>query len=69
VFPDHHEYAAADAERIAATAGERAVVTTAKDHIKLGSLLPAERVWILEQRVEVDTGSDAIARALDGLER
>lgn len=67
VFPDHHEYSDSDAERIRATAGERAVVTTAKDHIKLGSLLPPGMLWILEQRVEVDTGSDAIARALDGL--
>ena len=69
VFPDHHEYSMVDAERIRFTAAGRAVVTTAKDHVKLGALLPHTDLWILEQRVEVEMGGDAIARALDDLNR
>jgi tetraacyldisaccharide 4'-kinase len=67
VFPDHHEYSSVDAERIRTTAAGRSVVTTAKDYVKLSALLTYIDVWILEQRVEVETGSVAIARALDGL--
>lgn len=67
VFPDHHEYTTADARRIRSVASGRAVVTTAKDHVKLGTLLTETDVWILDQRVEVETGSDVIAAALDGV--
>lgn len=69
VFPDHHEYTERDADRILQAAAGRPVVTTAKDHVKLSTLLGPELLWVLEQHVEVETGSDAIARALDGVHR
>jgi tetraacyldisaccharide 4'-kinase len=69
VFPDHHEYTVRDAERIRVAAAGRPVVTTAKDQIKLLSLLDPSRTWILLQRVEVETGDEAVGRALDGVSR
>jgi tetraacyldisaccharide 4'-kinase len=41
-FPDHHHYTTADAARIAARAAAlgATVVTTGKDAVKLGPLLP-----------------------------
>jgi tetraacyldisaccharide-1-P 4'-kinase len=59
-FPDHHDYDAGDAARIEKRAAGRAIVTTAKDWIKLHTLLPPDRVYVLEQRVEVETGSDVL---------
>lgn len=53
VFPDHHTFVEADAKR-AAKQG-RPIVCTAKDAVKLVSLLPFfgdVPVWILEARVE-----------------
>lgn len=47
VFPDHHDYGAADAEEIARRAGGGTVVTTEKDAVKLvehGHRLPDVRV-------------------------
>ncbi len=67
VFPDHHPYEPRDAERILAAAAGRDIVMTAKDYVKLEPLLPQERVWVLLQRVTVETGSDALARIHDGL--
>lgn len=67
VFPDHHTYTEADADRIRGAADGRPVVTTAKDLVKLGALLDPETLWVLQQQVEVESGADAIQRALDGL--
>ncbi len=62
-FRDHHDYDVEDAQRILAAAHGGPVVTTAKDEVKLGTLLPPERLWVLEQRVVVESG----AAVLDGL--
>lgn len=64
VFPDHHEYSAQDVERIRNTAAGRPVVTTAKDHVKLGALLEPAHTWVLQQRVHVETGEAVITDAL-----
>jgi tetraacyldisaccharide 4'-kinase len=69
VFPDHHDYGVDDAARIRRSAAGRPVVTTAKDHVKLASLLGDVDLWILEQRVDVELGADAIATVLDGVRR
>ena len=65
VFPDHHEYTPADASRIHDMASGRSVVMTAKDHVKLGALLTDTDIWILEQRVEIESGHDVLAATLD----
>lgn len=44
VFPDHYRYAGSDIERIlsaARSAGAEAVITTEKDHVRLGNLVSA----------------------------
>lgn len=64
-FRDHHEYTAEDAQRIAAAGA--AVLTTAKDAVKLEALLPGVELWVLEQEVAVEAGAADLASALDDL--
>ena len=69
-FPDHHEYDAADAERIVRAAGPRPVVTTEKDAVKLAALrrgLPPLRVLRLGVKPEEGTEAllDRVRRAVD----
>jgi tetraacyldisaccharide 4'-kinase len=67
VFPDHHDYSLSDIDRIRALAGNRAIVTTAKDQLKLTRLQTHTELWILDQSVEIETGQDVLAAALDRL--
>ena len=53
-FPDHHAYTPSDAARIAALAGERLVVTTEKDLVKLERLPTTFRLRALRVCLEVD---------------
>lgn len=62
-FPDHHPYTAADVAGLAAKGS--AVVTTAKDLVKLGEQLPAARA--LEVELEVVSGEPALDALLDAL--
>jgi tetraacyldisaccharide 4'-kinase len=64
-FADHHEYNGEDLERIRALAVGRSVVTTAKDMVKLESLVPDLDLWVLEQEVIVEEGADLLAALLD----
>jgi tetraacyldisaccharide 4'-kinase len=64
-FPDHHTYDEPDARRIAAAAAGRAIVTTAKDALKLEHLLPAGRLWVLEQVVRIEQGGAAIDAVIE----
>lgn len=63
-FRDHHTYTAADAERIEARAAGTAVVTTAKDAVKLRRVLPAADLWVLEQKVTFEAGREQLVRRL-----
>lgn len=63
-FSDHHAYTAADAERIEARTGGAAVVTTAKDAVKLKLLLPDSDLWVLDQDVVFETGRESLVRRL-----
>jgi len=65
-FADHHEYTVDDARKILETAGGAPVVTTAKDAVKLESLLPGHLYWVLEQRVRPETGSELIEQVIEG---
>lgn len=51
VYPDHHAYTRADAERIRDRADGRPIVTTEKDWTKLDRWLAADQVWLLTQDV------------------
>ena len=63
-FRDHHTYTAADAEQIEARAAGTAVVTTAKDAVKLRRVLPAASLWVLEQKVTFEAGREELVRRL-----
>jgi len=65
LFPDHHEYTAADAARIRATARERAIVTTEKDWTKLDRFLDRSQVWLLTQTVIPEEGGALLQAALE----
>jgi tetraacyldisaccharide 4'-kinase len=64
-FADHHEYTAADAQRILEAARGQPVVTTEKDWIKLDRLLPPDAVWILTQEVIIRQGGSLIDAQLE----
>jgi tetraacyldisaccharide 4'-kinase len=64
-FPDHHAYTAADAEAVsreAARAGARALLTTAKDAVKLGGLGFALPCYVVE--IELEFEEEGRLRAL-----
>lgn len=64
-FPDHHDFDAADAERIVRAAGPRPIVTTRKEAVKLRPLLPPRlEAKVLDQRVEPEEGEAELERAL-----
>lgn len=67
VLPDHYDYGPDAMGRILARAGERPIVTTAKDAVKLLRDLSPDRLWVLEQGVTVERGEDLVKDALDAL--
>lgn len=66
-LPDHHDYGADGVEALLERAGDRPLVTTAKDAVKLGSRVDPDRLWVLDQRLVVEAGGERVERALDGL--
>lgn len=65
LFPDHHPYTPADARALAKTAGDRWLVTTGKDAVKLRGLLPASLpAYVLHQEVCMDEGAGLLDRDL-----
>jgi tetraacyldisaccharide 4'-kinase len=64
-FPDHHEYDDADAVRIRSAAAGRAVVTSAKDWVKLRGRIAAAQTWVLTQVVVLEDGEPLLDAALD----
>ena len=67
-FPDHHPFGAADVRRIRRRAGDRPVVVTEKDAVKL---LPFEgllgEVQVLAQDVGFDWGEETLGALLDAV--
>lgn len=64
-YPDHHEYTPKDADHISRVIGDLPIVTTEKDIEKLKQIFPASRLWVLEQRLVVESGGDALMQALE----
>jgi len=62
-FPDHHDYAAHDVERIQARARRESagVVTTEKDYVKLRHTMGTDNVWVA--RLEVSLVGDELPLA------
>ncbi len=67
IFRDHHRYNESDVRRIRDVAAGRAIVTTAKDAVKLAPLAPDLKFWVLEQNVTVERGADELLGLFDGL--
>ena len=70
-YPDHHEYSSDDILSITTTAGERTVVTTEKDAVKLRELqvsLPRVRVLTLDVRLDEEGSAlrDALRSVAEG---
>jgi tetraacyldisaccharide 4'-kinase len=63
-FPDHHEYSDADVERMRTAAAGRAIVTSAKDWVKLRGRLTPGRTWILTQELVLEDGEALLDAAL-----
>ncbi len=66
-FPDHHEYSVRDVEMLLARAGDRTLVTTEKDAVKLrayGDRLPTARA--LGQSLRWESGEANIRNLLSG---
>ncbi len=63
-FADHHKYLQTDIESLASQAqetGAQALITTAKDAIKLDSLEISIPCYVLEVRIEIDEEADLAA--------
>lgn len=69
LFPDHHAYTRDDVDAIARRAGDRPVVTTEKDLVKLGGLTERCDVRVLAQRLEVERGREGLLEKLRGVLR
>jgi tetraacyldisaccharide 4'-kinase len=67
VFPDHHDFDAADVERLGRLAGPRPIVTTAKDHVKLRNFARTADAFVLGIAVKVERGEDLLDAAVDGV--
>ncbi|MBV9774549.1 MAG: tetraacyldisaccharide 4'-kinase [Gemmatimonadetes bacterium] len=64
-FPDHHAFTPDEAAALARRAGDRPIVMTHKDAVKLRLLLPSTSpAWMLRQAVRFTSGEDALERAL-----
>lgn len=65
-FRDHHRFTPREATQLAAKASRYdRVVCTLKDAVKLGPLWPAPTpLWYVSQRVDVETGGDAVDAVL-----
>jgi tetraacyldisaccharide 4'-kinase len=68
-FPDHHAYTAHDMEQIRDAARGRPIVTTEKDATKLAPLGIETKLWVLGQRIEIETGGEGLRAAIERLAR
>ncbi|MTG98690.1 MULTISPECIES: tetraacyldisaccharide 4'-kinase [Myroides] len=46
-FPDHHHFSPSDVELILQKAGNKNIITTEKDYVRLQNLIPSERLYYL----------------------
>ena len=68
-YPDHYWFAQRDLEELAQQAravGAEGMITTEKDWVRLRTLLlPAVPLWVLQVRLQVETGREQLLRALE----
>jgi tetraacyldisaccharide 4'-kinase len=65
MFPDHHEYSAADIEHVREAAHGRAIVTSAKDWVRLSGRLDPAQTWVLTQQLVLEEGEALLDAALE----
>jgi tetraacyldisaccharide 4'-kinase len=64
-YPDHHDFDRADADRIGRVRGDRPLLMTRKDAVKLRTLIPpGTEALVLEQSVRMERGGDLLDEAL-----
>ncbi len=66
-YPDHYDYTADDAGLIADRAGNRLLLTTAKDAVKLRDLMPEQPLQVVEQELIFESGEGELMRAVDNV--
>jgi tetraacyldisaccharide 4'-kinase len=62
-FPDHHRYTAGDLERVtmaAQKAGAAALLTTEKDRVRLGAMVPSLPILTVPLQIEIENDKAAI---------
>lgn len=67
-FRDHYVYDASDVDalrRLRDLGGAQALVTTAKDAVKLAHLWPDAHLWVAHQKIQLLEGAAALAQQLD----
>lgn len=64
-YPDHHDFTAYDVGHILNAAQGMPILTTEKDAIKLLPQMRQADIWILEQRVTIEQGGDALNTMLE----
>ena len=71
LYTDHHDYSSADVAAMLRAAGSDCrIVTTEKDLVKLGRLVPPEtRLEALRIDLEIDRGEDFLERVLEAIDR
>jgi tetraacyldisaccharide-1-P 4'-kinase len=66
-YPDHYDYTSSDAEYIARRAGNKAIVTTGKDAVKLRPLLPQHSLHVADQELVFESGVGELLAAVDNV--
>jgi tetraacyldisaccharide-1-P 4'-kinase len=66
-YPDHYDYTSSDAEYIAQRAGNKAIVTTGKDAVKLRPLLPQHPLHVADQELVFESGVGELLAAVDNV--
>lgn len=72
VFRDHHEYSQADIDRLtrrATATGVQALITTAKDAVKLGSMRFTLPCYVIEIEMQIQEADRLLALIADAIEK
>jgi tetraacyldisaccharide 4'-kinase len=66
-YPDHYNYSAEDARYIVMRAGNKPIVTTGKDAVKLQPLLPQHPLHVADQELIFESGAGELMAAVDNV--
>lgn len=63
-FPDHHDFSEAEISGILAKAGDRIIITTEKDYMRLKGRIPAEKLFWLPIRTQFLSNGGAFDQSI-----